>query len=240
VSPPAAPLRASAAIRLETFAERVAKLHAQAGQAVLADRSRRELAAALRDGEAAVREALVRAPNADARDNYALLALQWADYREWAHRPATRENARRLRERTEEVAWTAGKGARIVQAEARSTSSASAVRAASAGFFAQRAAKGHLWTRWGIGDAALDREMHDAQENLARILGTLREASDARPEVAEQLQAAENQMGFMLDAARDLRGAAPDNRALEYVAKAGDYILEATDRLVALYEAPVA
>ena len=240
MSPPATPLRATAAIRLEIFAERVAKLHAQVGQAVLADRSRKALAGALREGETGVREAIARAPDTEARDNYALLALQWTDYRDWAHRPATRDNARRLRERTEEVAWTAAKGARIVQAEARSTSSASAVRAASAGVFAQRAAKGHLWTRWGIGDAALDREMHDAEENLARVLKTLRETNDPRPDVAEQLQAAESQMAFMLDAARDLKSVAPGARALEYVAKAGDYILEATDRLVALYEAPVA
>jgi DNA uptake protein ComE-like DNA-binding protein len=95
-----------------------------------------------------------------------------------------------------------------------------------------------LWTHWGIGDAALDREIHESEDNLARILGTLREAGDTRPEVAEQLQAAQSQMGFMLDAAKELRVPGANARALEYLAKAGDYLLEAADRLVALYEAP--
>ena len=235
---PAAPLRATAAIRLETFAERVAKLHAQVGQAVLVERSRRALTAALREGEGALRQVAARVPTAEERDNYALLALLWTEYREWAQRPATRDNARRLRDRAEEVAWIARKGARMVQAEARSTSSARAVRAADAGVLAQRAAKGHLWTRWGIGDAALDREIRESEDNLARILGTLQESGDTRPEVAEQLQAAQSQMGFMLDAAKELRSPGANARALEYLAKAGDYLLEATDRLVALYEAP--
>jgi hypothetical protein len=92
--------RGNAALRLAPTIERIARLHAQAGQGVMAERSRRALAEAIRDFSATLRAALASAQGPEVRDNYMLLAMQWQDYRDWAQRPPTRETARKLRDRT--------------------------------------------------------------------------------------------------------------------------------------------
>jgi len=229
-------LRATSAIRLGTLAERIAKLHAQVGQGIFAERSRRALAAALRDFDATLRTLSASAPPGEIRDNYVLLALLWHDYREWALKPPTRENARKLRERNEEVAWIAAKGARMIQEHARAVTSASAVRAAGAALLSQRIAKLYLWRRWEMRDEGLARELREAEENLRRALDTLLAASDNTPEIASELQVAENQQRFMADAARGFEARQAPSRHIEFIAKTGDHMLEALERAARLYE----
>ncbi len=228
--------RATAAIRLATLAERIAKLHAQVGEGVLAYRSRRALAEALGDFDATLKAVAARAGTAELRDNYALLALLWQDYRDWAMRTPTRDNARKLRSRTEEVVWIAQKGAKLVQESARAATNASAVRAATAAMLAQRIAKAHLWMRWEIRDAALTRELREANENLRRTLQTLRAAADESGAIDAELRTAESQMRFMEDAARALDRGEDPARAIEFIAKTGDNIYESMERLARLYE----
>ena len=86
--------RATAAVQLTALAERIAKLHAQIAQGVLAERSRRAMTEALRGFESNLREVAAASPTPEIRDNYVLLALLWPEYREWARKPATRDNAR--------------------------------------------------------------------------------------------------------------------------------------------------
>lgn len=229
-------VRATTAVRLGMLAERIAKLHAQVGQGVLAERSRRSLSAAIRDFDATLRSVLSGAPSAEIRDNYVLLTLLWNDYREWAQKAPNRENARKLRERNEEIAWVAAKGARMFQEHSRATTNASALRAAAAALLSQRIPKLYLWRRWEMRDEALARELREAEENLRRTLDTLLAARDNTPEIAAELQVAENQLRFMADAARsfEARHAAP--RHLEFIAKTGDHILEALERATRLYQ----
>jgi hypothetical protein len=228
--------RATTAIHLATLAERIAKLHAQIGQGVLVERSRRALGESVREFDATLRTVAARAPTAEIRDNYALLALVWQDYRDWAMRPPTRENARKLRSRAEEVVWVAGKGAKMIQEQARGSANASAVRAAGAATLAQRIAKVHLWMRWDIRDEALRQELREADENLRRTLDTLRAAPGNTAEIAAELDAAESQMRFMGDAERELERRESAARALEFIAKTGDHVYESMERLARLYE----
>jgi hypothetical protein len=85
------------------LSERIAKLHAQVGLGVLADRGRRALPEAMREFDAGLRDAKARATGAELRDNYVLLGLLWTDYRAWARSPDARqrkkiaERARRWR-----------------------------------------------------------------------------------------------------------------------------------------------
>ena len=230
------PPRATAAIGLATLAERIAKLHAQVGQGVLAERSRRALAQSLRDFDAALRQAAASASDAELRDDYALLALLWQDYRDWALRAPTRDNARKLRSRAEEVVWVATKAAKLVQESARATTNARAVRAANAAMLAQRIAKAHLWMRWDIRDEALARELAEARANLRRILDTLRASAQEGAAIGAELQSVESQMSFMEDAARALERREGAARAIEFIAKTGDNIYESMQRLARLYE----
>jgi hypothetical protein len=224
------------ALHLVTLAERIAKLHAQIGQGILVERSRRALGQAIRDFEATLRGVAAHAPTAESRENYALLALQWHDYRDWAQRTPTRESARKLRPRTEEVVWVAGKGARMLQEHGRGTANASALRAAAAAALAQRIAKLHLWARWDIGDDTLAQELRASEENLRRALAALRTGAGKTPEIEAELQAADIQLGFMADAARDVRRGGASARGIEFIAKTGDHIFESMERVARLYE----
>lgn len=228
--------RATDAVRLGTLAERIAKLHAQIGQGVLAERSRRALAAAIRDFDATLRAVSSATPSAEVRDNYLLLSLLWPEYREWALKAPTRDSARKLRERNEEVAWVAAKGARMLQEHARATTNASALRAAGASLLAQRVAKLHLWRRWEMRDESLARELRESEENLRRALDTLIAARDNTPEIATELQVADNQMRFLAEASRTVDTRSGAARAIEFIAKTGDNIHESMERATRLYQ----
>jgi hypothetical protein len=236
-SPPADEFRLTAAMRLSTLTERIAKLHAQVGQGILPERSRKALHETILDFDATLRSVSAHASTAESRDNYALLALLWQDCRDWATRTPTRESARKLRPRAEEMVWVASKGAKMLQGEGRSPVSASAVRAEGAAMLAQRTAKLHLWSRWEIHDESLARELRESEENLRRALDFLRAAPGNMPAIADELQAAEIQMRFMEDAARALKAHDTTARHIEFIAKTGDHIQESMERVALLYEA---
>jgi len=225
------------ALRLEVLTERIAKLHAQVGQGMLGGRSRRDLSQALRDMDATLAALDATPQDPELHDNYALLAILGAGYREWASRPPTRESARKLRGRAEELAWVAARRSRLVQERSRGTARASVVRSMNAAAMAQRVAKARLWMRWEMGDAALAKELRESNENLRRLLATLREGSAQAPEAAEALQAAESQLGFMDDAQRELDAKGPAARPTEFVAKAADFIEDSMERAAAAYAA---
>ena len=222
---------AESSLRLVPLVERIARLHAQAGQGVMAQRSRKALAEAIREFDGALRASLAASPGPEARENYVLLAMLWQDYREWAQRPPSRETGRKLRERTEEVAHVAAKGVRLAAESSRVTASATALRASQAVASAQRIAKVHLWRRWDIRDEGLERELRESRENLPRALEAIASAPGLSVEDLAQVQAAQTQWRFLADAAAQLEKSSADARALEFACKAGDHILEALQKL---------
>ncbi|HEY2628996.1 MAG TPA: hypothetical protein VGI57_07700, partial [Usitatibacter sp.] len=230
-------VRARPAIRLEMLVERIAKLNAQVGQDILAARSRRSLDEAIRDFDETLAAVSATAPGAEARDNYNLLTLLWVQYRAWAVKPTSRDAGRKLRDRTEEMAFVAAKGTRLVQESARATSNASAIRAENAAVLAQRIAKIHLWMRWDMHDEALERALRESTENLRRILATLGSTPGNTPEISDELVGANAQMRFLDDAARDLAQHQSEARSIEFIAKAGDHIQVSMERVAGLYEA---
>ncbi len=236
-APAAQARRADAFPRLAPAVERIARLHAQSGQGVLVPRSRRALADAIRDFDAMLRAAPATAPGVEARENYVLLAMLWHDYREWAQRPPSRETARKLRERTEEVAWIASKGVRLANESARGTVGASALRASQAALASQRIAKAYLWRRWDIRDEGIDRELRDSRESLPRSLEAIASTPGLPAEALAHVESAQTQWRFLSDAAAQLDAAPANARALEFACKAADHILEAMERVM---EAPAA
>ena len=224
--------RADAFLRLGPGVERIARLHAQSGQGVMGQRSRRALTDAIRDFDATLRAALAAASGVEARENYVLLAMMWQDYRDWAQRPPSRETARKLRERTEEVAWIAAKGVRLVNESARGTVGASALRASQAALAAQRIAKAYLWRRWDIRDEGIDRELRDSREGLPRALEAIAHTPGLPAETLAHVESAQTQWRFLSDAAAQLDTAPANARALEFACKAADHILEAMERVM--------
>jgi hypothetical protein len=223
-------------LRLEMLSERIAKLHAQVGLGVLAERGRRALPEAMRDFDTALRDAQARASGAELRDNYLLLGLLWTEYRAWASKTPTRDNAKKLVERTEEVAWVAAKGARLMHESGRKGTGRLALDAAHAAMLSQRLARLYLMQRWGVKQETSGREIPAVSADLQRTLEKLRGAPQNTPEIATELQAAEGQLGFMLQGGRELEGKRANARALEFIAKSGDHLLDSMERLVRLYE----
>ena len=228
----AAQPHARAYLRLAPGVERIARLHAQAGTDIMGAKSRRALAQAVRDFDASLRTALAAAQGPEARENYVLLAMLWHDYREWLHRPPSRETARKLRERTEEMAWVASKGVRLVNESSRGSVAAAALRASQAALASQRIAKAYLWRRWDIRDDALDRELREARENLPRALDAIAPGPAVGADLGAQVESARTQWRFLADAAAQLDKAPSDKRALEFACKAADHIFEAMDRVI--------
>lgn len=225
-----------AALRLEMLAERIAKLHAQIGLGVLVERSRRALPEAMREFDLGLREARARAPGPEVRDNYVLLALLWADYRAVATRAPTRDNAKKLAERAEEVAWIAAKGARLVHEPGRKGTGRLALDAAHAGTLSQRLARLYLMQRWEVRPEATLRAIPAVAAELQRVVEKLRNAPQNTPPIATELQAAEGQLAFLLQGGRELQGRRAGARSLEFIAKSSDHFLESVERIVRLYE----
>jgi hypothetical protein len=223
-------------MRLEALSERIAKLHAQLGQNVLVERSRRSLTESVRDFEGALREVKAHATGAEVRDNYLLLGLLWTDYRAWALKPATRDNAKKLAERAEEVAWIAGKGARLLQGAGRKGTGALALDAAHAATLSQRLARLYLLRRWDVKPESAERAVPAVEKQLQGTLDKLRGAGANTPQIDTELQAAQGQLAFLLQAGRDLDTRRADMRTLEFAAKSADHLFEAMERVVRLYE----
>jgi hypothetical protein len=224
--------RAAAPLRLAPTIERIARLHAQVGQAIMAERSRRALGEAMRDFDASLRAAVAGAQGAEIRDNYVLLSMLWQDYRDWAQRPPTRETGRKLRDRTEEASFIASKGVRLVTDASRDAVNGTGLRASQVALFSQRIAKAYLWRRWDIRDEALERDLRDARENLPRALESIAASPALSPELLAQIESAQTQWRFLSDAAKQLDASSGNTRALEHACKAADFILEAMEKVM--------
>jgi hypothetical protein len=215
-----------AALRVASLAERIAKLQAQAGQGVLAERAKRSLAQSLRQLDAAMRELGRPAAPAELHESVAILQILAREYRTWALKPATRDSARGLGERCDEVAWTAAKAARLF-APGETTPAARAERAAALG---QQAARFALWRQWHVG-GSVGNEIALAAAQLRADIDALH-MSPATPETDAELQVADNQAAFLFAA---LRESETDARALETAAKASDNMQESMERLARVY-----
>lgn len=232
---PAAGASANLASRQPMLAERIAKLHAQIGLDILAGRSPRALAEAVREFEAGMRQLAAGASSPEARESYLLLGLLWDEYRALALRKPTLENAKKLAERSEEIVWVASKAARLgaTPGEARATSlvrTAGDVRVLS-----QRIAKLHLYRHWGVRAAPADAELKAADNEYQLAMAILRAAPQNTPEIASEIVLADNQYLFLGQAVARLRSGGQARQELEFVAKTCDNILEVMERVARLH-----
>ncbi|MEO7742898.1 MAG: hypothetical protein ABIR98_08185 [Usitatibacter sp.] len=223
--------RAGDGMRLAALAERISKLHAQSAHGVMAERSRRGLAEAARDFDALLR-AGSRAAGAEMRESYLLLGLLWDEYRVAALEPATREGVRKLADRTDEVAWVASR----IAAAAQPALGPIAAKAARVCVLSQRVPRLILMRRWDPRNGELARETAAAGAELSGTIEDLLAASQNVPDLAAQVQVARTQHGFLEAGAAQIQRAGAGARTLENVARTGDNILEAMQRVTRQYE----
>jgi hypothetical protein len=224
------------ALRLEALGERIAKLHAQVGQGVLAERSKRALPEALRDFDKSLKAASDRAVSSEARESYLLLKLLWQDFRPLVQKPVTRDNAKRLADRVEEVSWVAAKGARLTVQPGRKGTALLALDAAQAATLSQRVSRLYLLRRWGLREESINKAIAASSADLRSTLEKLRAAPGNTPEIETELQVAEGQLQFLLQAAQELERGRGNLQQMEFIAKAGDHILASMERAARLYD----
>ena len=219
------------AMRQAMLGERIAKLYVQAGLRVLQARAFRALALAMQEFEAGLKVLLEAAPTNEIRDNYHLLRLLWDDARPIAARAPTPDGAKRLAERTDEIVWTASKGARLLQANAATRASEPIRLVGEARLLAQRIAKLYLLRAWVPRAAAILDALRSADRELDNALGTLAKSAAVGTEAGAELQLAHNQHAFLRPALERLIAGRPDTKDVEFVAKTSDNLLEVMERV---------
>jgi len=231
-----APALANAASRQPMLAERAARLHAQIARGVLASRAQRALSITLTEFDAGVKELLAAAPTAEVREIYRMLQLLWHDYRPHVAKAIGGEAPEKLNERSEEVVWIAAKAARLLREQAGDPRSARVRLAGEARFQSQRIARVHFFVAWIGRSDKRETELALAHRDFRRSLDSLLSAPADGSGAAAELQLAENQYGFLVQAAQDLKAARESRPGLEAVAKTCDNILEVMDRVARLYQ----
>jgi hypothetical protein len=225
-------MHASACEHLATLAERIAKSHVQIAEGVLAERSRRTLRDGVAEFDALLPLAGGLAGDAEARDNFVLLRLLWKELRLWTRKAPTREHARQVSDRAEEVSWVASKTARVLRTDG--TSQREGLAAMQAATAAQRVGRMLLLKRLVARDARRDADLVDATARLGSMLAALA-GSPHTLELEDDLRMAGVQYGFLLDAVRDSSGSDTAATA-ELVAKTTDHITDSMERAARLYE----
>jgi hypothetical protein len=228
------PAIVNAASRLAMLAERMGKLNAQVGRDVLAVRSRRALAESSAEFERGLGEVTAVAVSAELRDNYRLLRLLWNEFRPLALQAPSPDAARRLGERTEEVAWIAAKGARILHEQAWSRAGELVMFAGSARAGAQRLGRLHLARGWALGSNAAAADIKRTEGDVVLALEELK--PETRGDASSSVQMAESQLGFLRQAVERLAQGKERPTQLEHIAKSTDYVADTMDRVAKDYE----
>jgi hypothetical protein len=201
------------------LAERMTKMHAQIGRDVLCSaagaRSRRRATAF----ERSFKEASAAATAPEARDNYRLLRALWDEFRPAAEHAPSPEGARKLAERTEEVAWIAAKGARMLHEHARSTSGELVLSAGAARAAGQRLGKLHFLQGWALARGAAARDVKLAEGEIFLAIAKLRSAREGDEDLLAALAMAETQLALLRQSAERLDKGREPALQLEHIAK---------------------
>jgi len=219
------------------LAERMTKMHAQVGRDVLVQRSRRALADASTVFDRAFREASAAATAHEARENYRLLRALWEEFRPAALRAPSADGARKLAERTEEVAWIAAKGARLLHEQQRSAAGELVLVAGAARASGQRLGKLHFLRGWALAPTALSRDVKAAEAEIVLALARLRSARGTDEDLLAALGMAESQLQLLQQSVERLDKGRDRALQLDHIAKGTDVIAESMDRAATLCEA---
>jgi hypothetical protein len=224
------------ASRQPMLAERITKSFSLVGQGVLETRSRRQLEDGLREFEDALNALLKDAPTAEIKENYALLAQLFDEYRGIKARPVNLENAKELAEQNEEVVWISQKGAMLLQQHIKSTRGELIATAGDVRTLTQRIAKLYLFRSWGVRSDVIANDLKNAETDYRAAIKKLLDAKENTAQIKNELALAETQWLFLKQAIERLDAAKTSKTELEHVSKSCDNILEVMERVTKLYE----
>lgn len=217
--------------RQRMLTQRIVKAYCQVGLQVTPDVSRAQLAEAIKRFDQQLGELTKQAPNAAAHRSLVRVKTLWTPFRRIASGPISRDGARVLFERDDELLLAAHELVLVLQ-DAAGTPQARLVNISGRQrMLSQRLAKFYMLRAWGIDSSTIREQFDTASHEFAGALATLRSAPENTPAIERELQAVSLQWDWF-SSAISLQGA---QSFVLVVADASESILNSMDLVTGMY-----
>jgi hypothetical protein len=219
--------------RQRMLSQRVVKAYCQVGLGFTPEVSRAQLDGAVRRFDRQLADLARELPNAEARQAHASLRQQWREFRRLATGPVSRDGARRLAIRSEEVLRRADQLVTVLQ-DVSGTPQARLVNLSGRQrMLSQRLAKLYMLRAYGVDSPSLRDELETARSEFEVALTTLRAAPQNTTAIDMELDAVALQWEWFKNALA-LQGT--DSYVL-VVGDASESILNSMELITAKYAA---
>jgi hypothetical protein len=218
------------------LAERITRTYCMIGQGVLAERAKYQQDGDMRKFDQQLKELQTTAPTAEIKDNYALLEQLWDDFKSISAKKATPEQAMKLAELNEELAWIAEKGATLIQDHIRLPRSEAIVLAGRARTLTQRMAKLYFFRSWGLRAEVIAKDLKTAEAEYLTAMRRLVTLPQNNAASRQELALTDQQWLFFSEALAKLGTREERAVHMDNVAKISDNLLVTLDHLGMIFE----
>lgn len=219
------------ATNLHLLSERIARTYTLIGRDILADKSKRQLAAAVSQFDKQLKELQAYAPTPDIKENDELLDQLWGTYKAAVRSAPEKSKVKELSEFNEKVVWIAQKGSQPVEARAQSRNSRLINLAGQQRTLSQRMAKLYLFRGWGLGSKVLDDDLQTARTAFMEGLKQLNGAPQNTEMIRNELKLAEQERYFFDQAVNDKNNDLSPKMRETNIATTSDRLLEVMDQV---------
>jgi len=220
-----------AAGRQRMLTQRIVKAYCQVGMGVTPEVSRAQLADAIARFDSQQAALSRHAPNNESRRALAHVASLWKPFRRIATGPVSRDGARGLVERNEDLLRATNELVLDLEHAAGTPQAKLVNMAGRQRMLSQRLAKFYMLRAFGVDTPAIREEIDNAGLEFAGALATLRAAPENTPSIDRELEAVALQWEWFSGAIM-LQGA--QSHAL-VVADASESILNSMDLITGMY-----
>ncbi len=220
-----------AAGRQRMLTQRIVKAYCQVGLEVTPEVSRAQLAGAVRRFDRQLAALAANAPNAQARGAVTRVSRLWRGFRQTASGPVSRDGARVLASRGEDVLQASQALVLLLERDAGTPEAKLVNTAGRQRMLSQRLAKLYMLRAWVIDAPSIDQDIEAAGTEFSSALASLRAAPENTAAIRRELDAVALQWEWFRSAI-ELQGA--ESYAL-VVADASESILNSMDLVTAKY-----
>jgi hypothetical protein len=241
-TPPAKPesMTLSAAInkagRQRMLSQRIVKAYCQVGLKVRADKSRAILDKSVNLFDAQLAELRQFAGKPEILEALAKEAALWGEMRAVATDPVNRDGAKKLMELNEALLQAAHKVTMLLETAAGTKSGRLVNIAGRQRMLSQRLAKFYMLKKWGFNSTEITSGIEQAKKEFVSAMQELSAAPQNTPEIQHELEQVKTQWVFFENALGQHDDTGEDLMFATNVATTSERILEAMDKVTALYE----
>ena len=218
--------------RQRMLSQRILLTYCQAGLGVMPDLAQRRLSESVELFDLQLAELKGFAPTPGVRATLAQVEKLWVPFKEIAHRPPSREGAKRLLYWNDDLLFSTDKVVRLLQDLSDQPYARLVNIAGRQRMLSQRVAKFYMLREWGFDKPSIRDEMEHARNEFAGALAALRAAPENTDAILAALNEAELSWTWF-DHALTLRG---DQSYRLIVADSTEAILVQMDRVTEMYE----